>query len=148
MLTIIPGETDLVRELILEYASGTGVDLSFQNFQDEIATLQTFYEATWLAFVDGKPAGCVALRRLDGETCEMKRLYVRTQFRGQNIGHALALHIIDEARGRGYRRMRLDTLPAMTTALKLYRSLGFVEIDPYRFNPYEGSVFMELTIRK
>lgn len=131
-----------VRELILEYAESTGVDLSFQDFQTEIATLETFYEALFLA----RDAGCVALHRLDDETCEMKRLYVRPQFRGTGLGRQLALRLIDEARARGYKRMRLDTLPSMDSAQKLYESLGFVDIEPYRFNPIEKSRYMELTL--
>jgi ribosomal protein S18 acetylase RimI-like enzyme len=138
---------NLIRELIVEYAGATGVDLSFQNFAEEISALDAHYEAIFLARWDGAPAGCVALRRIDRETCEMKRLYVRPQFRGKKIGQALAEHVIGEARARGYARMRLDTLPAMREAIALYRSLGFVEIAPYRFNPVEGSKYMELKIQ-
>ena len=135
-------DVEAVRELILEYAESTGVDLSFQDFQTEIATLDTFYETLFLA----RGAGCVALHRLDDETCEMKRLYVRPQFRGTGLGRDLALRVIDEARSRGYKRMRLDTLPSMTGAQKLYESLGFVDIEPYRYNPIEKSRHMELTL--
>ena len=134
---------DIARELILEYASSLGVDLAFQDFEHEVADLPTFYEAM---FVAEEGAGFVALRRIDEETCEMKRLYVRPQFRGRDLGRRLALHVIDEARRRGYKRMRLDTLPTMRSAQELYRSLGFVEIEPYRFNPIEGTAFMELTL--
>ncbi len=133
----------IARELILEYAASTGVDLSFQNLSDEIAALDTFYEAI---FVADETAGCVALRKIDNETCEMKRLYVRPQFRGRNIGRDLVARVIEEARTRGYKRMRLDTLPTMTAAMELYRSFGFVEIAPYRHNPVEASKYMELTI--
>ena len=143
-LSIAAAAPELARELILEYASG--LDLSFQDFDHEIASLGTFYEAMFVARWDGEPAGCVALRRIDATTCEMKRLYVRRQFRGKQIGRALAERIICEARQRGYARMRLDTLPTMTEARDLYRSLGFVDIAPYRFNPIEGSAFMELLI--
>lgn len=145
-LSIGPGDVATVRELILEYAAATGVDLSFQRFNDEVATLPTFYEAMFVARWNGDTAGCVALRRIDERTCEMKRLYVRPSFRGRAIGRALAEHVIAEARRHGYAKMRLDTLPTMDTAIELYRSLGFEEIEPYRFNPIEGSKFMELTI--
>ena len=147
-LAIEPAEPQLARELILEYAAATGVDLSFQGFHDEIASLPTFYEAMFIARWDGDPAGVIALRRIDDQTCEMKRLYVRPAFRGKNAGRALVERLIDEARVRGYARMRLDTLPTMTAALDLYRSLGFVEIAPYRYNPVEGSTYMELTIAR
>ena len=137
---------DDIRELIVEYAKSTGVDLEFQHFDEEMASLDTFYEAMFIARIDGAAAGCVALRRIDEETCEMKRLYVRSQFRGPDLGRTLALHVLDEARSRGYKRMRLDTLPMMTAAQALYRQLGFREISPYRFNPIDGSKFMELDL--
>lgn len=142
-LSIEPGNA---RELILEYAAATGVDLSFQGFHDEIASLDTFYDVTFVAQFDGDAAGCVALRRIDAATCEMKRLYVRPQFRGHDIGRALAERVIEEARHRVYQKMRLDTLPMMTSAIALYESLGFHEIPPYRFNPIEGTKYMELTL--
>ena len=144
---IEPAGVDVAREMILEYAQSLGVDLAFQDFENEIANLRTFYEEMWSAAAPGGAvAGFVALRRIDPETCEMKRLYVRPQFRGQNLGRKLAEHVIEEARKRGYQRMRLDTLPQMMSAQELYRSLGFRTIEPYRYNPIEGSQFMELTI--
>ncbi len=135
-------DTAHARELILEYASSTGVDLSFQDFQTEIATLDTFYEVIFVA----RDAGCVALHRLDDEICEMKRLYVRPQFRGTGLGRDLAIRVIDEARSRGYKRMRLDTLPSMQKAQKLYEQLGFADIEAYRYNPIEKSRYMELEL--
>jgi ribosomal protein S18 acetylase RimI-like enzyme len=147
VITIAPADDiDVVRELITEYATSLGVDLSFQDLDHELATLESFYELILLARDDARPAGCVALRRIDDAICEMKRLYVRPAFRGLNLGRQLAEYIIDEARKRGYKRMRLDTLPSMTAAIPLYESLGFVEIAPYRFNPVEGTRFMELAL--
>jgi ribosomal protein S18 acetylase RimI-like enzyme len=138
-----PNDLDVVRELFTEYATSLGVDLSFQGFDQELATLASFYELILVANEDGHAAGCVALRRLDETTCEMKRLYVRPGFRGRNLGRTLAERIIAAAPERGYARMRLDTLPTMNAAIPLYESLGFVEIAPYRFNPIEGTKFME-----
>jgi len=134
-----------VRELFLEYAQSIGVDLSFQNFDEELASLPGDYDPILVARWDGEVAGCVAMHRYD-DVCEMKRLYIRPQFRAHKIGRALALRIIDEARARGYRAMRLDTLPAMQGAMRLYESLGFVDIEPYRYNPIEGTRFMELKL--
>ena len=148
MIAIEPAkDLQLVRELILEYASSLGVDLSFQDLDHELRTLGDFYELVLIAHEGDHAAGCVAMRRLDDATCEMKRLYIRPEFRGRSLGRMLAERIIDEARQRGYARMRLDTLPTMTAAIPLYKSLGFVEIPPYRFNPIEGTKFMELMLR-
>ena len=147
MITIAPADDlTIVRALITEYANSLGVDLSFQNLDHELATLDVFYEQILVARDDQDAAGCVALRRIDDEICEMKRLYVRPAFRGHDLGRRLADRIIEEARQRGYKRMRLDTLPTMTAAIPLYRSLGFVEIEPYRFNPVEGTRFLELNL--
>lgn len=147
MITIAPADNlTIVRELITEYANSLGVDLSFQDLDHELSTLATFYELILLAHDDDRVAGCVALRRIDAEICEMKRLYVRPPFRGINLGRQLAERIIDAARARGYTRMRLDTLPTMAAAIPLYQSLGFVEIEPYRFNPIAGTRFMELDL--
>jgi len=114
---------DEVRELIEEYAASLAIDLSFQNFDDELAHLDAFYETMLLARIDGEPAGCVALRRIDDATCEMKRLYVRPRFRGHDLGRKLAERIIAVARESGYARMLLDTLPSMSSARALYTSL-------------------------
>ncbi len=149
MLHIHPAiDVSVARELFQEYAQLLGVDLAFQDFDREIATLPGDYDPILIAHWNSEPAGCVALHPLEAPACEMKRLYVRPQFRGHAIGRTLAERIIAEARGRGYDRMRLDTLPAMREAVALYRSLGFVEIPPYRYNPIPGTKFMELDLRR
>jgi GNAT superfamily N-acetyltransferase len=138
----------IARELFLEYGQSLDVDLAFQEFDREIATLPGDYNPILIAHWNSEPSGCVALRALDATLCEMKRLYVRPSFRGHNIGRTLAEWIIAEARSRGFQRMRLDTLPTMHAAVPLYQSLGFVEIPPYRYNPIAGSKFMELDLRR
>jgi putative acetyltransferase len=139
-------DMSIVRALFLEYATALGVDLSFQNFDGELASLPADYDPILIAYWNGEPAGCVAMHDLGNSVCEMKRLYVRPDFRKFGVGRALAERIIAEARGRGFRAMRLDTLPSMQNAMRLYESLGFVDIEPYRYNPVEGTRFLELTL--
>jgi ribosomal protein S18 acetylase RimI-like enzyme len=144
-----PEQFEETRRLFKEYASTLGVDLCFQDFENELKELPGEYSepngCILLAFLDSALAGCVALRPLSSEICEMKRMYVRPTFRGQGIGRILAQDVITEARRR-YEKMRLDSLPTMREAQALYRSLGFREIDAYRPNPIEGAVFMELKL--
>ena len=144
-------QVEEARTLFNEYAEATGVDLSFQNFGEELASLPGDYAPPSgrliLAYEREGAAGCVALRKVDDAVCEMKRLYVCPAFRGTGLGRTLAEHIVGVAREIGYERMRLDTLPSMRSAIALYRSLGFREIEPYRFNPIEGALYMELELR-
>ena len=149
MLHIHPAiDVSVVRDLFLEYANGIGHDLGFQNFDQEVAALPGDYDPILVAHWNSEPAGCVAMHSIEPGLCEMKRLYVRPTFRGHAIGRALAERIIAEARGRGFARMRLDTLPTMNVAIPLYRALGFVEIPPYRYNPIAGTKFMELDLQR
>jgi len=154
MSEIRPAETDrdlsAVRHLFREYAQGLGVDLCFQGFEAELATLPGKYAPPrgrlMLAWSDDKAVGCAALRPLEGEACEMKRLYVQPAARGQQLGRRLAERICEEARKAGYRRICLDTLPSMSAALRLYSALGFRPIEPYVFNPIEGAIFLGLEL--
>jgi putative acetyltransferase len=154
MLTIVQAqsgpELDEVRALFEEYAASLGFDLGFQGFAGELAGLPGDYAPPrgrlLLALDGGRPAGCVALRDLGDGICEMKRLYARPAFRGSGLGRALAERAIAEARGIGYARMRLDTVPSMERARALYRGLGFREIPSYRHNPIPGTAFLELLL--
>lgn len=143
-----PDDIAVARSLFLEYEKVIGVSLCFQNFDAEVAGLPGAYAPPdgrlLLAFDSGgTPVGCVALRKLEDGIAEMKRLYVREAGRGTGLGRRLAEAVIAEARSAGYRKMRLDTLPSMVSAQKLYVSLGFVDIPPYNDHPIEGTRFME-----
>jgi GNAT superfamily N-acetyltransferase len=139
-----------VRELFREYQAALGVDLGFQRFDAELAGLPGDYAPPrgrlLLASVGDACAGCIALRPVDADACEMKRLYVRPEFRATGLGRLLAQHVIDEARAIGYRRMCLDTLPSMAGAQRLYESLGFRDIPAYRYNPIAGTRFLGLEL--
>lgn len=151
MMTIrpaaFPADLELVRAIFREYGESLGVDLSFQDFEGELAGLPGKFAApggTVLLALDGAALlGCVALRPLAEGVAEMKRLYVRPAGRGRQLGRALAQHACDAASARGCRSIRLDTLPEMAAAQQLYASLGFVDVAPYVHNPIQGTRFLE-----
>ncbi len=139
-----------IRELFREYEQYIGVDLCFQDFENELKSLPGAYSRPqgrlYLIESGGEIAGCAALRKFDETACEMKRLYVRENFRGRGLGREAAELIVADARKIGYERMMLDTLPTMTEAIALYESLGFIKVPEYRENPIVGAVFMEMKL--
>jgi ribosomal protein S18 acetylase RimI-like enzyme len=146
------GAADLeaCRELFTEYQRGLGVSLCFQGFERELAGLPGDYAPPkgrlYLAYVGGRLAGCVALRPLFHRDAEMKRLYVRPAHRGSGLGRALATRVIEDARAIGYEALKLDTLPGMKAAQRLYAELGFRDTAPYNDNPVENVRFMALDL--
>lgn len=140
-----------MRRLFEEYATSLGFDLAFQGFDHELRALPGDYGppagCLLVASIGRAIVGCVAVRSLERDVCEMKRLYVRPAHRGTGAGRALAEAAIASARALGYARMRLDTVPTMRAARALYRSLGFREIAPYRHNPIPGTAYLELDLR-
>lgn len=152
-LHVTEGEMiEVIRKLFLEYARSLEIDLDFQDFKTELSTLPGKYQppdgALILALVEGKEAGCIALRKISKDICEMKRLYIREEYRGLGLGKKLVGMIIDEAVNKNYQYMRLDTLPTMKSAQSLYLSFGFYDIEPYVYNPIQGARFMELKLRE
>lgn len=147
-----PGELlEQVRALFLEYASSLGFSLCFQGFDEELRSLPGMYAPPrgrlLLDLQERRPAGCVGVHEWDKGAGEMKRLYVRPEFRGRGLARALTLAALEEARAIGYRTVRLDTIPAtMESAIALYRDLGFREIPPYRENPIPGALYLELAL--
>jgi putative acetyltransferase len=141
-----------IRSLFWEYAQSLDADLCFQDFDREVSSLPGCYSsptgALLLATYAEQPAGCVALRPMEKGICEMKRLYVRPEYRRYGIGQCLISAIIKEAEAIGYEKMRLDTLPIMKEAQALYKKNGFKRIDAYRPNPVEGTVYMELDLTR
>jgi putative acetyltransferase len=146
-----PAQIAQARELFLEYAQSLGFSLCFQGFDKELVDLPGDYAPPdgrlFLAHYQTHLAACAALHKLEPGICEMKRLYLRPQFRGKGFGRALADRIIAEARHIGYHHMRLDTVePVMGDAVAMYRKIGFHEISPYRENPIAGAMYMELQL--
>lgn len=144
-------DLDQLKELFLEYSKELGIDLSFQGFQEECDNILLKYSPAVggdaiLLYDCSEAAGCVALRKIDDETCEMKRLYVRNKYRLKKVGFQLASSIIKIAKELGYKSMKLDTLSLLSSAIRLYKSLGFLTTDPYIYNPMEEAEFYELKL--
>jgi ribosomal protein S18 acetylase RimI-like enzyme len=145
-----PGDMDGVRLLIREYVESLGLDLGFQGLEEELSQLPGKYaapEGALLVATSGTTlCGCVAMKKLEPGICEMKRLYVREGFKGMGIGRVLVSHILERAKAKGYRAMRLDSLETMRPAVALYRSFGFEATEPYVFNPLPGALYLEKTL--
>jgi len=145
-----PRDIARVRALFEAYAASLAIDLSFQDFAHELATLPGAYRPPagrlLLAKAGPRSLGVVALRPLERDICEMKRLYVTAEARGTGLGRRLVEKAIAEARAMGYTALRLDTLPTMNAAIDLYRTLGFREIAPYRDNPIAGALYLEAAL--
>ncbi len=155
MIKIFQAETSEqikeIQKLFREYEKWLGLDICFQGFEEELANLPGKYAKPngrlFIASVDGKIAGCIALRKLEENICEMKRLYLRDDFRGSGLGNKLIEKLIEEARLIGYQKMRLDTLPGkMNKAVRLYESHGFRQIPAYYHNPYGETLYLELDL--
>lgn len=144
-----------IHSLFSEYAAWIGIPLDFQDFDEEMASLPGKYAEPegrlYIALVNNKTAGCIALRYFDSTAdglrrCEMKRLYVRNTYKGLGIGRLLAQRIIDDARMIGYSELLLDSFDFMVNAIALYKKLGFEEISPYRYNPYSNVKYLRLAL--
>lgn len=150
MLAQHPAEFEAAKALILEYVTWLGIDLSFQNFDAEMAQLPAMYGepagGLLLARVNGTDAGVAGIRPFQDRACELKRMFVRAEFRNLGLGQRLLSATISLAKRLGYETIRLDTADFMQAAIRLYVANGFVEIPPYRYNPHEKAMYFELKI--
>ena len=135
------------RVIFREYADALGVDLSFQDFEKELEAIQVQYNKPWgvliLVYLNETPIACIGVRGSDEKSAELKRMYVKSPYRGQGIGVELLKRSLEIAKDLGYKKIRLDTLGNMVKAQELYKSFGFYIIPPYRFNPIPGTIYME-----
>ena len=143
-------DMDRVRSLFRQYVTELGEDLGFQGFEEELQSLPGEYSwpsgSLYLAWAGEQPAGCIAMRRIDAHTCEMKRLYVQPEYRGRELGWLLIRTIIASARAHNYEVMKLDSLRRLKSAYNLYKSFGFRETEPYTYNPLPEAVYMQLNL--
>ena len=149
---VLAGAQDIpaVQSLWREYWDSFGLPADFQGFEEECSMLPGVYAPPrgrlLLAFYQGEPAGTAALRVLDDSSCEAKRFYIRPQYRGKGIGGALLGRLIEEARAMGYKEVYGDTLESMSSALRMYRRLGFSEVAPYSPEPTPGAIYLKLVL--
>ena len=156
MIKIIEANSDELiaqtKSLFLEYAESLDFSLCFQNFDNELENFPSQYSPPtgnlFLALSENEPIGCVGVRSIEKDICEMKRLYVNPGYRRKGAGKELTISAIKSGKALGYEHMRLDTLSSMEGANQLYKSLGFIEIDPYRDNPIAGAIYMEMNLRR
>ncbi len=145
-------QINTITDLFKEYVHSLGVDLWFQDFEKELGSLPGKYVppdgCILLAMYGEKPAGCVALRKFETDICEMKRLYIKPEFRSSGLGRTLITEIIDESIDKGYKLMRLDTIDSLQQAIRLYKYYGFKEIEPYCYNPVPSTSYWELELDK
>ena len=146
-------EFDIAIQLFKEYSLQIGIDLSFQNFDKELIEIKQQYSRPNGIIIiaygnDKNPMGCFGIRKFTESICELKRMYLKKEFRGLGFGQQLLTKAIEVGRELNYKAMRLDTLPNMTSAIRLYKKVGFCEINPYRFNPIEGTKYFEIQLEK
>lgn len=148
--TVTTHDFNTARALFSEYVASLPFDLNFQDFEHELLELEDHYKAPGgcilIAWADGMPAGCIAIRPFSDTRAELKRMYLRPAYRGVGLGKQLLDSIMEKAREAGYKSILLDTVPSMQQAIHLYKKAGFTEIAPYRFNPIKGALFMEAFI--
>lgn len=146
----LPRDLEVARRLFREYAGSLSIGLEFQNFEAELAALPGKYAppegCLLLAWSGEEAVACAAFRPLEGGACEMKRLYVQPRLRGERLGRRLAETLCDKARAAGYARICLDTLPDMSSAVRLYKDMGFRPTEPYVYNPIPGALFLALDL--
>lgn len=140
-------EYELGQSLFSKYAEDIGIDLSFQDFEKELLQLEKQYGppegSLFLIFEDTTPIGCFAIRKLESQICELKRMFLEKTYRGKGIGRLMIKKALKEASALGYVKVRLDSLKGMKAAITLYKDFGFKEVEPYRFNPMEDAVYFE-----
>ena len=156
MATLKEATTDkdfeIAVDLFREYASHIGIDLSFQNFEDEILEIKNHYSRPngqlIIVYDNRNPTGCFGVRTLEDSVCELKRMYLKKEARGKGVGKMMMTKALEIGRTLNFELMRLDTLPTMEKAIKLYKDMGFYEIEAYRFNPFKDAKYFEIRLKE